>query len=347
MRFKSLLSTSIASLAFGLSATAAAQEVTGAGATFPAPLYSKWADAYNKETNVRVNYQSIGSSGGIRQITAKTVDFGATDAPMSQADLDKNGLVQFPAVIGGVVPVINVAGIKPGELKLSGAVLADIFLGKIKNWNEKPVADLNPGLKLPDQAITVVHRADGAGTTFIFTNYLGKVSEAWRNSPGVGPSVNWPTGLGGKGNEGVAVNVARLPGAIGYVEYSYAKQSKMTFAQLRNAAGNFVAPDDLTFKAAAANADWDKSTVQILTDQAGKDAWPITGATFILLYKTQEKPTQGLEVIKFFDWAFTKGDAAATALDYVPLPTAVKTLVRKQLSSNVKDAAGKLLFTPR
>jgi phosphate transport system substrate-binding protein len=342
------IATGVVSLALGFAVMgASAQEITGAGATFPAPVYAKWADTYNKETKVKINYQSIGSSGGIRQITAKTVDFGATDAPMSQADLDKNGLLQFPTVIGGVVPVMNLVGIKPGEMKLTGQVLADIYLGKIKKWNEKPIADLNPGLKLPDQAIAAVRRADGSGTTFIFTNYLGKVSEAWRSGPGVGPSVNWPTGLGGKGNEGVAAFVTRLPGSIGYVEYSYAKQNKMTFAQMRNAAGNFVSPDDATFKAAAANANWAQSTVQILTEQAGKDAWPITGATFILIYKAQEKPAQGTEVMKFFDWAFRNGDKDAAELDYVPLPDSVKSLIRTQWAANIKDGSGKALFNPR
>lgn len=326
---------------------AGAQEVTGAGATFPAPLYAKWADAYNKATGAKINYQSIGSSGGIRQITNKTVDFGATDAPMSQADLDKNNMVQFPTVIGGVVPIMNVPGLKPGDLKLTGPVLADIYLGKIKKWNEKPITDLNPSIKLPDQNIAVVRRADGSGTSFIFTNYLSKVSPEWKSSVGEGASVKWPVGLGGKGNEGVAAFVQRLPGSIGYVEFSYARQNKLPFAQLRNAAGNFVNPDDTTFKAAAADANWAQSTAQILTEQAGKDAWPITGATFILIYKTQEKPAQGTEVLKFFDWAFKNGDASATELDYVALPDSVKTLVRSQWGANVKDASGKALFAVR
>jgi phosphate transport system substrate-binding protein len=325
----------------------AAQEVTGAGATFPAPLYAKWADAYNKATGVKINYQSIGSSGGIRQITNKTVDFGATDAPMSQADLDKNNMIQFPTVIGGVVPIMNVPGLKPGELKLTGEVLGDIYLGKIKKWNEKPIADLNPGVKLPDQNIAVVRRADGSGTTFIFTNYLSKVNAEWKSSVGEGASVKWPVGLGGKGNEGVAAFVQRLPGSIGYVEFSYAKQNKLPFAQMRNSAGTFVSPDDLTFKAAAAGANWTQTTAQILTNQPGKDAWPITGATFILMYKTQEKPTQGAEVLKFFDWAFKNGDAAASELDYVPLPESVETLVRTQWAANVKDSGGKALFAAR
>jgi phosphate transport system substrate-binding protein len=338
-----LAATSFGAVAF----TASAQEVTGAGATFPAPLYAKWADAYNKATGVKINYQSIGSSGGIRQITNKTVDFGATDAPMSQADLDKNNMVQFPTVIGGVVPVMNIAGLKPGELKLSGQVLGDIYLGKIKNWSEKAIADLNPGVKLPDQNIAVVRRADGSGTTFIFTNYLSKVNPEWKSSVGEGASVKWPVGLGGKGNEGVAAFVQRLPGSIGYVEFSYAKQNKLPFAQMRNAAGTFVSPDDLTFKAAAAGANWNQTTAQILTEQAGKDAWPITGATFVLMYKTQEKPAQGTEVLKFFDWAFKNGDKAASDLDYVPLPDSVETLIRTQWASNVKDAGGKALFAAR
>jgi phosphate transport system substrate-binding protein len=250
-------------------------------------------------------------------------------------------------VIGGVVPIMNVPGLKPGDLKLTGPVLADIYLGKIKKWNEKPITDLNPSIKLPDQNIAVVRRADGSGTSFIFTNYLSKVSPEWKSSVGEGASVKWPVGLGGKGNEGVAAFVQRLPGSIGYVEFSYARQNKLPFAQLRNAAGNFVNPDDTTFKAAAADANWAQSTAQILTEQAGKDAWPITGATFILIYKTQEKPAQGTEVLKFFDWAFKNGDASATELDYVALPDSVKTLVRSQWGANVKDASGKALFAVR
>jgi phosphate transport system substrate-binding protein len=348
MKMLHKLAASVAVAGFSLSTFGlSAQEITGAGATFPAPLYAKWADAYNKATGVKINYQSIGSSGGIRQITNKTVDFGATDAPMSQADLDKNNMLQFPTVIGGVVPIMNVPGLKPGELKLTGELLGDIYLGKIKKWNDKPIADLNPGVKLPDQNIAVVRRADGSGTSFIFTNYLSKVNAEWKSSVGEGASVKWPVGLGGKGNEGVAAFVQRLPGAIGYVEFSYAKQNKLPFAQMRNAAGTFVSPDDLTFKAAAAGASWNQSTVQILTNQPGKDAWPITGATFILVYKTQDKPTQGSEVLKFFDWAFKNGDGMATELDYVALPEAVETIVRTQWAANVKDAAGKALFAAR
>jgi phosphate transport system substrate-binding protein len=346
-RFHKVLSVLAAAMLSGAGLSAGAQEITGAGATFPAPLYAKWADAYNKATGVKINYQSIGSSGGIRQITNKTVDFGATDAPMSQADLDKNNMLQFPTVIGGVVPIMNVPGIKPGELKLTGAVLGDIYLGKIKKWNDKPIVDLNPALKLPDQNIAVVRRADGSGTSFIFTNYLSKVNPEWKSSVGEGASVKWPVGLGGKGNEGVAAFVQRLPGSIGYVEFSYARQNKLPYAQMRNAAGNFVSPDDVTFKAAAAGANWTQSTAQILTEQPGKDAWPITGATFILMYKTQEKPAQGTEVLKFFDWAFKNGDASAAELDYVALPDSVEALVRTQWSANVKDASGKALFAAR
>lgn len=324
---------------------ASATELTGAGATFPAPLYAKWADAYQKATGVKMNYQSIGSSGGIRQIKAKTVDFGASDAPMKQDELDKDGLVQFPAAIGGVVPVMNLAGVQPGQIRLTPALLADIYLGKITKWNDKPLADLNPGVKLPDQNISVVRRADGSGTTFIFTNYLSKVSAEWKQRAGEGATVNWPVGLGGKGNEGVAAFIQRIPGSIGYVEYSYAKKNKLTFALLQNKSGNYVAPDDTTFKAAAAGAKWQEGFAQILTDQAGKDAWPISGATFILMYKNQEKPQQAVEVLKFFDWAYKNGEKIAEELDYVPMPDAVVGLIRNLWAANIKDAAGKALYT--
>ena len=321
-----------------------ATELTGAGATFPAPLYAKWADAYQKATGVKMNYQSIGSSGGIRQIKAKTVDFGASDAPLKQEELDKDGLIQFPAAIGGVVPVMNIAGVQPGQIRLTPALLADIYLGKITKWNDKPLADLNPSVKLPDQNISVVRRADGSGTTFIFTNYLSKVSPEWKQRAGEGATVNWPVGLGGKGNEGVAAFIQRIPGAIGYVEYSYAKKNKLTFALLQNKSGNYVAPDDLTFKAAAAGAKWQEGFAQILTDQAGKDAWPISGATFILMYKNQDKPQQAVEVLKFFDWAYKNGEKIAEELDYVPMPDAVVNLVRNLWVTNVKDSAGKALY---
>lgn len=309
---------------------AQAAEITGAGASFPAPLYAKWADAYQKASGVRVNYQSIGSGGGIKQITAKTVDFGATDMPLKPEQLDKDGMMQFPTVIGGVVPVVNLPGVKPGELKMTGAVLADIYLGKITNWNDKALEALNPGVKLPDQNIGAVRRADGSGTTFIFTNYLSKVSDEWKQKVGEGTAVQWPVGLGGKGNEGVSAFVQRLPGSIGYVEYAYAKQNKLTYVMLQNKDGKFVAPTDAAFKAAAAGADWTKSAFyEILTNQSGAESWPITGATFILLHKKQDKPEQGKEVIKFFDWAYKNGGKMADDLDYVPMPDATVGLVQK------------------
>jgi phosphate transport system substrate-binding protein len=328
--------------------SAYSQEITGAGATFPAPVYAKWAEAYQKATGVKMNYQSIGSSGGIRQITAKTVDFGATDAPLSQEQLAKDGLMQFPAVIGGVVPVVNVAEVKPGEMRLTGQVLGDIFLGKITKWNDKAIAELNPKLKLPAQDIAVVRRADGSGTTFIFTNYLSKVNAEWKSKIGEGQAVQWPSGMGGKGNEGVAAFVQRLPGAIGYVEYAYAKQNKLAHTLLKNLDGQFVAPDDLTFKAAAAGADWNKAAFgAILTEQPGKASWPITGATFILLHTAQAKPAQGNEVMKFFDWSFANGSKLATDMDYVPLPDTLTKQIKGVWAAQVKDAAGKAIWTAK
>ena len=326
---------------------AGAADITGAGASFPAPIYAKWADAYQKATGNRVNYQSIGSGGGIKQITAKTVDFGASDMPLKAEALDKDGLVQFPTVIGGVVPVVNLANVKPGELKLTGPVLADIYSGKLTKWNDKAIADLNPGLALPATDIGVVRRADGSGTTFIFTNYLSKVSAEWKQKIGEGTAVQWPVGLGGKGNEGVSAFVQRLPGAIGYVEYAYAKQNKLTHAVLKNASGNFVAPDDLTFKAAAAHADWTKSNfAEILTDQTGKDAWPITGATFILMHRVQDKPAQAAEVLKFFDWAYKNGAKMADELDYVALPDSLQKLIRTAWGQ-IKDGSGKSVYAAK
>ncbi|MBS0465671.1 MAG: phosphate ABC transporter substrate-binding protein PstS [Proteobacteria bacterium] len=318
----------------------AQQEATGAGASFPAPLYSKWAADYNKATGVKINYQSVGSGAGLKQIEARTVDFGASDAPLKDEDLKAKGLVQFPTVIGGIVPVINVQGIKPGELKLNGQVLGDIYLGKITKWNDPAIAALNPGLALPDAAIAPVRRADGSGTTFGFTNYLSKVNAEWKAKVGEGTAVNWPTGAGGKGNEGVAAFVGRLPNSIGYVEYAYVKQNKMNYAMLQNAAGNFVSPDDGNFKAAAAGAEWHKSFYQILTNQPGKDAWPITSATFILMNKTQEKPAQATASLKFFEWAYQQGDKTAADLDYVPMPDSVKKIIYKSWS-DIKDTAGK------
>jgi len=341
---KSIKWLALSLVAASLSVTAQAAEVTGAGASFPAPIYAKWADAYQKATSNKINYQSIGSGGGIKQITAKTVDFGASDMPLSPEALNKDGLVQFPTVIGGVVPVVNLADIKPGQLKLTGAVLADIYLGKILKWNDKALAELNPGLKLPDQDIGVVRRADGSGTTFIFSNYLSKVSPEWKQKVGEGTAVQWPVGLGGKGNEGVSAFVMRLPGSIGYVEYAYAKQNKMTHAVLKNAAGNFVAPDDTAFKAAAANADWTKSAfAEILTEQSGKDAWPITGATFILMHKVEDKPAQAAEALKFFEWSYKNGGKLAEELDYVALPDSLIKLINTSWGQ-IKDASGKAVF---
>jgi phosphate transport system substrate-binding protein len=321
-------------------ATASAQDVTGAGASFPAPVYAKWADAYNKATGVRINYQSVGSGAGIKQITAKTVDFGASDAPLTDEELAKGGMIQFPTVIGGVVPVVNIAGVGPGQIKLTGQVLGDIYLGKITKWSDPAIKALNAGVNLPDAAIAVVRRADGSGTSFNFTNYLSKVNADWKAKVGEGTAVNWPTGAGGKGNEGVSAFVQRLPNSIGYVEYAYAKQNKMAYTMLQNAAGTFVAPDDATFKAAAANADWNKSFYQVLTGQPGKDSWPITAATFILMHKVQDKPAQGAAVLKFFDWAYSSGDKMATELDYVPMPDSVKGLIHKLWATSVKDSSG-------
>jgi len=327
----------------GTVTAALAQDVTGAGASFPAPLYARWAADYNKATGNRINYQSVGSGAGIRQISGKTVDFGASDAPLKDEDLAKDGLVQFPMVIGGVVPVVNIAGIATRQMKLSGAVLGDIYLGKITKWNDAAIAGLNPGLKLPDAQIAVVRRADGSGTSFIFTNYLSKVNEQWKSKVGEGTAVKWPTGAGGKGNEGVAAFVQRLPNSIGYVEYAYAKQNKMTYPLLQNAAGIFVAPDDASFKAAAAGADWAKSFYQILTNQPGKEAWPITGATFIVMHARQDKPQQAAAALRFFDWAYKNGDQTALELDYVPMPDSVKSAARRQWA-RITDGAGAAVF---
>jgi phosphate transport system substrate-binding protein len=324
----------------GFAGATCAQDVTGAGATFPAPLYAKWADAYNKATGARINYQSVGSGAGLNQIRGKTVDFGASDMPLKDDALAKDGLVQFPTVIGGVVPVLNVKGIQPGQVKLTGQVLGDIYLGKITKWNDAALTALNPGVPLPDAAISVVRRADGSGTTFIFTNYLSKVNSEWQAKVGEGTAVNWPTGAGGKGNEGVAAFVGRLPNSIGYVEYAYVKQNKMTYTLLKNKDGEFATPDDANFKAAAAGADWSKTFYQVLTEQPGKLTWPISGATFIMMHKAQEKPTQAMNSLKFFDWAMDNGDKMAAELEYVPLPDSVKALVRKQWGE-IKDASGK------
>ena len=340
--FSMLLRAALATATL-LPVAALAQDVTGAGATFPAPIYAKWADAYHKATGARINYQSVGSGAGIKQIKSKTVDFGASDMPLADDELAKDGLIQFPTVIGGVVPVLNIAGITPGQVKLTGAVLGDIYLGKITKWNDAALTALNPGVPLPAADISVVRRADGSGTSFIFTNYLSKVNPEWKAKVGEGTAVNWPIGAGGKGNEGVAAFVQRLPNSIGYLEYAYVKQNKMTYALLKNKDGNFVKPSDDAFKAAAAGADWTKTFHQVTTDQPGKDAWPISNPTYILMYKSQDKPANASNALKFFEWAYNNGDQTADDLDYVPLPSAVKDLVRKHWAANIKDAAGKAI----
>lgn len=326
-----------------ISVAALAAEITGAGATFPYPLYGKWAEAYKAKTGNSVNYQSIGSGGGIRQIQSKTVDFGASDMPLKPEELDKSRLVQFPTVIGGDVPVVNLKALKPGELKLTGPLIADIYLGKVKKWNDPAIVKLNQGVKLPEQDISVVHRSDGSGTTFIWTNYLSKVSPEWRQKVGEGTSVNWPAGVGGKGNEGVAQYVQQISGSIGYVEYAYALQNKMIHAEVKNRDGNFVSPNIDTFRAAAAGAQWDKAPAMylILTDQPGKTTWPISGATFILMHKTQAKPDRAKEVLQFFNWAYANGGKLATDLDYVPLPGSVVKLIETSWRRDIKDAGGK------
>jgi phosphate transport system substrate-binding protein len=343
MRFAHFLAP-LAVAGAALATPALAVDITGAGATFPYPIYAKWADAYRKATGSAMNYQSIGSGGGIRQITAKTVDFGASDMPMKPEDLGKHGLVQFPAIMGGVVPVYKVAGLKPGELRFTGKLLADIYLGKVTKWNDPAIAQLNPGAKLPGDTITVVHRSDGSGTTFLWTNYLSKVSADFKSAVGEGTSVKWPAGVGGKGNEGVASYVQKINGALGYVEYAYAKQNKLAHGAVQNKAGKFVQPDDATFKAAAAGADWSSVPGMgvVLTDQAGEQSWPITGASFILVHAKQDKPENGREVLKFFDWAFRNGQAMAGELDYVPMPEAVVAQIKASWKA-IADPAGKAL----
>jgi len=345
MKFRTKLLTAVtfASLTIG---SAFAADITGAGATFPYPIYAKWAEAYKAQTNNGMNYQSIGSGGGIKQIKAKTVDFGASDMPLKADDLDKNGLMQFPAIMGGVVPVVNVPGIGAGQIKLTGDVLADIFLGKIAKWNDPKLVALNKGVKLPDSAITVVHRSDGSGTTFIFTNYLMKVSKEWADKVGNNASVQWPAGTGGKGNEGVAAFVKQIKGSIGYVEYAYALQNKMAFTQLKNKDGQFVSPDSATFQSAAAGANWEKAPgfYEILTDEPGKKSWPITGASFILMHKAQADGAKAKEVLKFFDWSFKNGGKMAESLDYVPMPDKVVKIIDKAWKTQIKDAGGKAIW---
>ena len=340
MHIASIRQIALVALTVAAAVSAQAQEATGAGASFPAPLYAKWAADYHKVTGVKINYQSVGSGAGLRQIEAKTVDFGASDMPLKDEDLAKKGLLQFPTVIGGVVPVVNIKGISPGQLKLTGQVLGDIYLGKITKWNDPALKELNPDVPLPDADIAPVRRADGSGTTFVFTNYLSKVNADWKTKVGEGTAVNWPVGAGGKGNEGVAAFVGRLPNSIGYVEYAYVKQNKMTYTLLQNAAGKFASPDDTGFKAAAAGAVWPKSFYLILTNQPGDATWPITNPTFILMHKTQEKPVDAATSLKFFDWAYQNGDKTAADLDYVPMPDSVKRVIVKSWDE-IKDAAGK------
>ena len=328
-------------------AAADVQSISGAGATFPYPVYAKWAEAYAATTGVKMNYQSIGSGGGIKQIKAKTVDFGASDAPLKPGDLDEAGLLQFPMIMGGVVPVVNLPNMAPGTLKLDGQVLADIYLGKVKKWNDPAIAKLNAGVKLPGTAISVVHRADGSGTTWIFTNYLSKVNGEWKSKVGNDKAVSWPAGIGGKGNEGVASYVTRIKGSIGYVEYAYALQNKMNHVKLQNQAGNFVEPSSETFQAAAANADWSHAPgfYMVLTNQPGTESWPITGASFILVYKTQVNPKLGAAVLKFFDWAYHNGQKMAEELDYVPMPDRVVKLVENTWTSSIHGQDGNPVWT--
>ena len=335
-----LVQTVVSSMLLALSTAAVhAADITGAGATFPFPVYSKWSEAYKEKSGVGVNYQSIGSSGGIKQIKAKTVDFGATDAPLKADEVEKEGMVQFPAVIGGVVAIVNLEGVKPGDIKMSGDLLAKIFMGSITTWNDAQIAQMNPGVKLPAQPITVIHRADGSGTTFTFTEYLSKVSPEWKDKVGAGAAVKWPaaSSVGGKGNEGVAANVGRVKNSIGYVEYAYAKKNKLAHVNLKNKDGQIVAPDDLTFAAAAAGTDWSKfpAMAASLTDAAGAKSWPITTATFILMYKEPTNKAAAADALKFFDYAFKDGKKMALDLDYVPLPDATTDFIRKQVWSKI------------
>jgi phosphate transport system substrate-binding protein len=345
--FAAAIVATVAAASLGVQAQAA--DISGAGATFPYPIYAKWAEIYKAQTKNGMNYQPIGSGGGIKQIEAKTVDFGASDKPLKPADLRANGLMQFPTVIGGVVPVMNLPGVKPGQVKLNGAVLGDIYLGAIKTWGDPKIAALNPGVKLPNVPITVVHRSDGSGTSFIFTSYLSAKNPAWAQRVGANDSVQWPTGLGGKGNDGVAAFTKQTIGSIGYVEYAYAKQNNMTYALMQNHDGKFVPPTAAAFAASAAGADWAKAqgNYLLLIDQPGANSWPISGATFILMHTRQDKPQNAKEVLSFFDWAYKNGDKAAAQLDYVPLPASVKAMMRKQWASQIKGGDGKAVFAAK
>ncbi len=324
-----------------------AADITGAGATFPYPIYAKWADAYQKQTGIRLNYQSIGSGGGIKQIKAKTVDFGASDKPLTWDELEKNDLIQFPTVLGGVVPVVNVEGVEAGQIKLTGTILADIFLGKIRHWRDPAIVNLNQGVPLPTTKITVVHRADGSGTTFLFTDYLSKVSPEWKQRVGADASVAWPTGTGGKGNEGVANFVKQIKGSVGYVEAAYMKQNRMNYIRLQNLDGEYVQPTEESFTAAAAHTQWDRAPgfYEILTNKPGVKSWPITGATFILMHKTQSSPEHALAVLKFFEWAYAHGDQLALELDYIPMPDDVVRLIEASWNAAIKSQSGLAIYS--
>ncbi len=328
------------------SLAARAADISGAGSTFIYPVFAKWADTYKKDTNVGINYQSIGSGGGIKQIKAKTVTFGASDAPLTEKDLEAAGLVQWPMIMGGIVPVLNLDGIKAGDLTIDGPTLAQIYMGAIKTWNDPAIAKLNPGVTLPSTAIVVVHRSDGSGTTFNFTDYLSKVSPDWKSKVGENTAVDWPVGLGAKGNEGVANNVANTKGAVGYVEYAYAKQNNLVSTKMINHDGKTVSPTMATFSSAAANADWEHAPgfYQILTDQPGAESWPITASTFVLMHKDPKDPAASAEALKFFGWAFKNGTQAAEALDYIPIPAKVVSLIGKQIGASIKSPDGKPVY---
>ncbi len=340
------LSLAIGLIVAAVTGQALAADITGAGSTFAYPIFAKWATSYKGSTGIGLNYQAIGSGGGIKQISSRTVDFGASDMPLTHADLASKGLMQFPAIMGGVVPVINLKGIHAGQIRLNGEVLAKIYLGAIKNWNDAAIAALNPGVRLPDELITVVRRADASGTTFIFTNYLGKVNEEWKTKVGCGTAVAWPEGVAGKGNAGVASYVQRINGAIGYVEYAYAKQAKMDFTQMINKDGKTIVPSNQSFQAAAAYADWahDQDFYEVLTNEPGATSWPITGASFVLIPKVAEAGGHIKDVFKFFDWSFHKGMDQARSLDYVPMPENVVKMIESSWKTEVKDAAGHSLW---
>jgi phosphate transport system substrate-binding protein len=343
---RNLMKKFVAALLILASGLTVAADLTGAGATFPYPIYSKWAEAYNAATGIGLNYQSIGSGGGIKQIKAKTVDFGASDMPLKQEELDKEGLMQFPAIIGGVVPIVNLDGVAPGQLRLTADVIANIHLGRITKWNDKAIADLNPGVALPAIPVVVVHRADSSGTTFLWTDFLSKTNADFKAVIGSGTTVKWPTGVGGKGNEGVAAQVQRIKGAFGYVEYAFAKRNKIAHAQLKNRDGNFVQPSDDTFKAAAAGADWANAPgfYLVLTNQTGKDAWPATGASFIIMHRQQPDALTGRAILKFFDWSFKNGGKMSEELEYVHLPPALIKQINEQWKTQLKDPAGKAIW---